>query len=446
MRSTYLYMLLGLLFILPIDKTAAQKTASTPALEADMERASLLMPWDDAGKHIKENIFVRAIVNKNTCYVGEPLLVTYKLFTRLQSHSKVVDAPTFTGCSVIEMTTNNLKEEKEIVGGKLYKTFIIRKVQLVPLQEGILSLGEVSVDNEVILYQGTNGSYNAIKKQVHLANSAVAIQVKPLPPNTTTDSSTGVVGNFFMTGKLNRTIDTANDNNAIELTITGSGNFMNMSCPLVQWPAGIQAYEPKVSEILDKLAFPVLGEKKFIIPFTCKHQGEFIIPAISFTYFDADAGKYATAGIDYIHLKVLPAVPLIDPDKLSIGIADLKYLWIVPGIAAIVGMVMMYYSTRKKKINTEYKPNAISEKNNVSEESKALYAERLAALQLTINNSSFYIDAKELAFDIIEDITADDDIKSLEKVLALCNEALYAYKEVDKEQIIIALRYGIEAL
>ena len=204
-----------------------------------------------------------------------------------------MDAPTFTGCSVIEMTTNNLKEEKEIVGGKLYKTLIIRKVQLIPLQEGVLTLGKVLVDNEVIFYQEINGSYNAIKKQVHLTNDAVAIKVMPLPPNTTRDSSTGVVGNFFMTGKLNKSIDTANDNNTLELTITGSGSFVNMSCPLVQWPAGIQAYEPKVSEMLDKLAFPVLGEKKFMIPFTCKHQGAFIIPAISFTYFDADAGKYS---------------------------------------------------------------------------------------------------------------------------------------------------------
>lgn len=433
--------------MLSVNKTTAQKAVSTPALEADMERASLLMPWDNADKHIKENIFIKVIANKKTCFVGEPILVTYKLFTRLQSHSKVVDAPAFTGCSVIEMTTNDLKQEREIVGGKLYKTFIIRKVQLLPLQEGVLSLGQVQVDNEVNLYQSINGGYNNLNKQVRLTNNVEAISIKPLP-NDTSKNPIGVgIGKFFITGRVSKSVDTANDNNALELTITGSGNFMNIACPLVQWPAGVQAYEPKVSERLDKLSFPVLGEKKFVIPFTCKQVGELVIPIIKFTYFNIDSGRYCTSKLDSIHVKVLPEVPLVDQEKLTKGIDNLKYLWIIPGIAAVVGIVMLFFSTKKKKATNQLKPDEGSETNNqVSKKNTADYLERLTALQLNIDSNSFYSTAKELANNVSEEATTDVIFKNLEEIIALCNEALYAFKEVDRVQIITLLRQQIEAL
>lgn len=444
MKYKCLYTLFLLLLILPIKKVASQKTAFTQALDADMERASLLMPWDNAGKRIKENLFVKVIANKKACYVGEPLLVTYKLFTRLQSHSKVVDAPTFNGCSVIEMTTNNLEEEKEIVGGKLYKTFVLRKVQLIPLQEGILPLGQVVVDNVVTLYQGTNGNYNNLQKQIQLKNIPLEIQIKQLPVDASKNQSGGGIGKFFLMAKVTKSVDTTNDNNTLELIITGTGNFMNMTCPLVQWPASMLAYEPKVIETLDKLSFPVLGEKKFVIPFTCKQQGEFKIPSISFTYFDADSGKYSSTSTAPITLTVLPAVPLIDPEKLTVGITNLNYLWIIPGIAAIVGLVMVY-STKNNKAIAESEPVKKRENNTILEATRLLFRERLGSIY-HCTGTMFYKDSRELANDIKEEINSDEGLKTLEEVILMCNDALYGHKEVDRELIIAGLRQGIMRL
>ena len=443
MKFTCSYLLLCLLFILANSNTNAQKSVSNPRLEADMERASVLLPWDDANKRIKENVFVKVIANKNSCYVGEPLLVTYKLFTRLQSHSKVVDAPAFTGCSVIEMTTNDLKEEKEVINGRLFKTFVIRKVQILPLQEGPLTLGEVTVDNTINLFQTSNGRLASTEKQARLTNAPLIVTVKPLPTDSTKPAISAVVGKFFMIGKVVKSVDTANDNNSLELTITGSGNFMNMSCPSVKWPTGIQAYEPKVSEMLDKLAFPVLGEKKFTIPFTCKHQGQFSIPAISFTYFDADSGRFVSSSIDTIQLKVLAEVPIVDPEKVSVGITNLEYLWIIPAIAAVVGLVMLYFSYNKKKRSSKNQAASTYEeaveKKNALVESRIVHRDRLADLTLNKQDTNFYKEAKELAIYVLECNLMDDRKQELSEVISLCNEALYAFKESDKEYILATL-------
>lgn len=52
---------------------------------------------------VRKNLFVRLTVNKRSVYVGEPLVATYKLYTRLNSESKVVRRPSFTGFSVFDM-------------------------------------------------------------------------------------------------------------------------------------------------------------------------------------------------------------------------------------------------------------------------------------------------------------------------------------------------------
>ena len=135
--NKYFYLFLWLLLFFISFGAMAQLPnragATSSNLEEGIERESILLPWEDVNKRIKENMFVKVETNKKQCFIGEPLLVTYKLYTRLQSHSSVVDAPTFTGCSVVEMTTNEQKEEDVTLNGKPFRTYIIRKVQLFPL-------------------------------------------------------------------------------------------------------------------------------------------------------------------------------------------------------------------------------------------------------------------------------------------------------------------------
>ena len=441
--TKYFYIFIcWLAFCIPSVSQAQQSSGSTDhsnISDAEIERASILLPSEDINKRIKQNMFVKVVTNKKACYVGEPLLVTYKLFTRLQSHSKVVDAPTFTGCSVVEMTTNDLKEEDEVVNGKVYKTYVIRKVQLFPLQEGLLQLGKATLENDVELYQQTTEGYKNISQKIELKNDSVTLQVNPLPSDSEKHMFTGVVGKFFILAKVTKTIDTANDNNSLELKITGSGNFMNMVCPTIVWPANIQGYEPQASEILDKLSFPVLGEKKFIIPFTCKKVGDAVIPPITFTYFDADAKNFISVQSDSIHITVKPEIPLIDSTKLSPEITNINYLWIIPIIASIVGLVFLYYSLRKRKVITKSSVSE-SKENSSNKENLTNYNEKLATLLMLDDNKVFYSEAKLLASHLKESSLTESDMQVLNSIISLCNEALYAPVNANKDYIITTLQ------
>jgi len=61
----------------------------------------ILKDGENIPKKINKNIFIKVISDKTTCSVGEPIIVTYKLYTRLKAESNVTKSPSFNGFSVI---------------------------------------------------------------------------------------------------------------------------------------------------------------------------------------------------------------------------------------------------------------------------------------------------------------------------------------------------------
>jgi len=439
----YFYILFWFIAIAINSKVLAQHSfkgvTNTNSLKVGIEKASILLPWEDINKRIKENMFVRVETSKKQCYIGEPLLVTYKLYTRLQSHSSIADAPSFTGCSVVEMTTTNQKDAEETVNGKPFKMYIIRKVQLFPLQEGALKLGSATLDNEIEFYKKQPVGFENVIQKVKLANNPLSIQVLPLPSDSEQHLFTGVIGKFFIISKVNKTVDTVNDNNNLELKITGSGNFMNMVCPTVVWPANIQGFEPQTSELLDKLSFPVLGQKVYNIPFSCKKVGEAIIPPITFTYFDADAKKYVSINTDSIHITIKPEIPLIDETKRSSEITNIKYLWIIPAVAGFVGLVFLFFSIKKKKIATVKSKAIVKETIDIHNTRNDLN-KKLSTLLFIEDVKEFYSKAKELIYLLNETSVNDPESELLLRLINLCNEALYTPIGSNKDLIVNTLQ------
>ena len=52
-----------------------------------------LRPGEDGYEKIRQNMFVKMLVDKRSCFVGEPVLATFKLYSRLESKSDIVKNP-----------------------------------------------------------------------------------------------------------------------------------------------------------------------------------------------------------------------------------------------------------------------------------------------------------------------------------------------------------------
>lgn len=418
--------------------------------ETALDKTSLFNNGKLPEAFINNNVILKAHASKLNAYVGEPILVTYKFYTRIISQSKVIKMPTFSGCSVQEMTTNDLVPEIEVLNSKKYKVHTIRKVQLTPLHVGTVVLDTAAVENIFTVYdknvtqQQINNKQAFSHDQLYITYSKpVSIIVKELPTNTLPNFS-GAIGNFNIRAKLLKSTDTANENNQVKITITGTGNFGNINCPIIQWPASCKSFEISSTESIDKLVFPNTGTKEFIIPFITEKEGEYIIPPITFTYFNSDSNSFKSIETLPLKLDVLPQLAsIIDESKLQKDITNKKYFWIIPAIALIAGIGCWLKFGRKKTTSILADNDAqVGSSVQTFIQPETLILTDINALEKQFNNDSlFFSRAKKFAEDLLSNKKNIYQEEILKLVITQCNAALYAGDEsIDKIKIIEQLK------
>ena len=332
--------------------------------EDEVPSTQYLKKGEKAIDKIKNNIVIRLEVNKHSCYVGEPILATYKLCTRLRSKSKVVKQPQFTGCTVVELTGEDQDQHVEKINGVQYNVFVIRKVQLMPLAAGKLVLPEASVENRVSFYDAANLSYRDLyysppktpveEQLVTLQNKPETIEVKPLPaePLVGITDFSGAIGNFDATVAIKESSLTTNTTNHLEFVVEGQGNLQQVKAPEIKWPTGIEAFETAERTDEDKSAFPVKYKKTFSFPFIANKKGTCTFPHIDFTYFDAASNRYVTKSTRAFTLPVEQGKKSFFQTSAnsgdSDGFEDRLHILLGTGLIAVVAGVIWYNGKTNK--------------------------------------------------------------------------------------------------
>lgn len=281
----------------------------------------ILRKGENPADKIKRNMFVRLEVDKKSAYLGEPVVATYKLFTRLKSESNMVKNPSFNGFSVLDMQQpNDASYHTEKFEGREYNVYTIRKVQLYPLLTGELDLGIAEIENNVQFikaeYLNQQGGLfedfvNAgippegvdIQK-VTLQSKPLTILVKPLPDAAKPSGFKGAVGNFNIETRVEKNNFSTDDDGKMAIIISGEGNLQMINAPEIAWPKGIEGFESKATDDLFKGTVPVSGRKIFEFPFTVSQAGNYILPAIEFSYFNIKEAKYKTVTTKPIEITV----------------------------------------------------------------------------------------------------------------------------------------------
>jgi hypothetical protein len=300
--------------------TSQQNLAPFPNLNFDFPPEPVTHQFDDyilkPGENVAEktakNLFIKLDVNKKSCYVGEPIVATYELYTRLPSETTITDAPSFNGFSVNDMDINSNSTLKNY-NGRRYNVYTIRKVELYPLQAGDITLGSVTASNKITfvksqyLNQQDNGSFfdmfqnfgqdavppeGLVERNVVLKSTPEVITIKPLPTENKPQGFRGAVGDFSISASLEKNNITTDDAGTLKLTITGKGNIQLINAPSINWPNGIDGYDAKVTDNVDRKQVPMQGSKTFSYPFTVSKPGTFTIDSIAFSYFDPSSSTY----------------------------------------------------------------------------------------------------------------------------------------------------------
>ena len=341
-----------------------------PEERPDVDREFYLRPGENVIEKIKQNLFVKVEVNKTNCFVNEPIVATYKLYSRLRSESRVVKRPSYNGFSVYDMVEpDGSVTSTEVVNGKEYNVHLIRQSQLFPLQAGTYTLDPVEVENTVRFIKsegdqgnpfdelfGTGGPM--IEQTLSLSSKPVTITVKPLPVEKQPVSFDGAVGNFSISASLSKDTIHAGEMANLTVKIKGKGNLPMINAPDIKWPKGMEGFDAQANEEIHPETIPLSGVKTYRFPVTAKKEGPSQVPALQFSFFDPSTQSYKTDSTTTIPLYVLAALPgqkaIVNPVARSgkaINPVPRNFLLLLAAVVVLVFAIiwMVLYSKSKKR-------------------------------------------------------------------------------------------------
>jgi len=250
-----------------------------------------------------DDVFVRAIVSKNSVYENEGFLVTFKLYT-------LVDIAGFDGspkfpeyegfvAQEIEMPSN-LQLVLENYNGRNYRTVVLKQTVLFPQRSGKITIpsGKLDVVARVRTQQRQRSFFDDFFDMTQdvkrsLTSNPVTVDVKPLPDGKPASFS-GAVGDYKMTASITANQLKTNDAVTVKVAISGNGNIKLVKNPEIVFPNDFDKLDPVVTNNTKVSQSGVNGTKTIEYNAIPRFAGDFTIPKAEFSYFDLKTGTYKT--------------------------------------------------------------------------------------------------------------------------------------------------------
>lgn len=362
-------------------------------------------------RDINKYCFVRVQVDKTNPYLGEQITATYKLYSRLNITAGLAGLPLLNGFwSQDFQIPYPPSPTEEIFNGDRYMVFLLKKSALFPQQTGKLTLDPAKVEGTVT-YQG--------QIPISISSTPVTINVRALPGAGQPASFTGAVGNFTISTALDKNALSTDDAATFTFKIAGSGNLKLIGAPKITFPDGLGVFDPQIADTITSRNPAITGSKVFAYSMNPQTPGDYVIPAITFSYYDVATGAYreektaplkihVTKGKNYTtesaRAQSLPGdihdiykTGIRFENETSLVRSFWYWLWYMVGIIAVALLLMLHKQRevyagnqalfKNKKANKEaWKRLATARKLLPQQEHKAFYEEISKAVWLYLSD------------------------------------------------------------
>lgn len=256
--------------------------------------------------------FIRAIVSKNRIYEQEGFMVTFKLYTTLNvvNYGKI-EFPEFEGFLVEELeVAPNQQLQLEHYNGRNYYTADLRKTLLFPQRSGKMTIpsGKLEIMFSVPSGKKTSSFFGMQELNVDvkkpMVTNPVSVDVNALPSGKPSNFS-GAVGSFTFKPSISTDKIAANEPITVKLEISGTGNQKLIQNPTIDFPSNFEVYDPTIDNALTPTANGFKGTRTIEYLVIPRHEGDYSIPPIEFSYFDINSKSYKTKKSPSYSLTVL---------------------------------------------------------------------------------------------------------------------------------------------
>jgi hypothetical protein len=260
----------------------------------------------------KDNLFIRVALDKTNVSKGEQILATVKLYISQNIPLNGFDdvkLPSYEGFWTKEIDVpQQVSFSREVYNGKIYQVGILKKTILFPQQVGsiriepfgITCLVRQKVRQQVGFFDDFFDNYRVVKAKV--VSDPIMVSVKDLPNQPANFS--GAVGNFSLSGTLDKNSVKSNEAVTLKLTVTGSGNLGLINAPKINLPQDFEAYEPKMTDRTTASDNGLSGSIVFEYLFIPRFAGNFTIPAVELVFFNPATHQYETRSTQDFQINV----------------------------------------------------------------------------------------------------------------------------------------------
>jgi hypothetical protein len=264
--------------------------------------------------NIAENVFVKTSVNKNNIYQGEQIVVSYKLYSKINlTDINISSIPELNGFWKEEVETKSTAK-LEVIDGVRHNVWEISRFILTPQKSGKLNVDPMNINVTVQIKKQRNrrdpfgdpfgmfGSYQNIEEEIQSKN--IKINVKDLPEGAP-ENFNGAVGQFELKSSVDKKTADANEAINYKLTLSGNGNIHLIDNIPVNFPANFESYDPQKKDKTFNTKNGIAGKIEFEHLLIPRYKGEYSIDGVSFSYFNPRSKTYKTITTESLVINVL---------------------------------------------------------------------------------------------------------------------------------------------
>ena len=253
-------------------------------------------------KSVRNDLFIRATVSRKTVYQGEQLIISYKLYKRINFSLRDWEKlPRLTG-----FWTEELKEARETqrttIDGKPFTVIELKKFMAFPQVSGKLEVDPLELSLVAAVPQSREEGYDPFggfgsifgrtqNVELTVASPPVTVEVKPLPPGAPAGFD-GLVGRYDWNVDFGEDSLSVGDGYSLDIEVSGAGNIDLLQPFELDLPASLEQYDPQVEKSSRIRGGKWVGRKQFTYLIIPRQRGKYTIPPLRMVYFDPEEARY----------------------------------------------------------------------------------------------------------------------------------------------------------
>lgn len=372
-----------------------------------------------------DDLFVKVFVSRDKVYEQEAIIATIKVYTKFRISGFLANTqPSFDNFISEELPVNS-ELQPDNYNGQNYYSAELKKAIIYPQKSGRLTITSGKYDITVVQYQNVSMGFwttrEPVERKVVTSSNSVAVNVVPLPEPKPLGFS-GAVGNFTISSELTPNRLLTNEAANYALTIKGTGNIKLVTEPVIEFPHGFDEYTPKMDVDARFNGSDMTGTARIDYTIVPQEVGTFTLPAVPFSYFNPQTGKYVELSTEPYEVKVgrganaPAAVEQKSIDKTMTDILHIKtvhpalrqdfspvihkaWYWLlyVVCVAILIAIIAIY--RKQLKLNSDVRQRQLSRANKLARRRFKAAATALSAHQ----NDKFYQEVAKALWGFVSD-------------------------------------------